>query len=149
MGKREQKAVLAVLVVGGIVGIALFSGLVPGLRPNYSLPSTVLLDGKSYYWEDVAVPYPIPPLNYSEPVRTVFHNVTFYLWVTGWYSPLLGFVHGNGTAPNGTAHAFVLGGPPAEANRTTLYFAPDGSWAASWTGLQTDVQLFALVPPAP
>jgi hypothetical protein len=146
MTPRETRVLVVAFVACLCVGVVLFSGWVPGFRPNYTEPATVVLQGHTYYWTDTGVPYPTPPVNQSQPVVTLFHNVTFHLWVTGWYETVQGLVHGNASLPNGTVYWFVLGGPAYEANRSTLYLSPDFAFGASWNG-QLFIQLYALVPP--
>ncbi len=148
MGRREVVAMVLALGIGGMVGIALFAGYIPGLKANSTLPSTVTIDGRSYYWTDASLPFPIFPANTSSPVQTTFHNVTFHLWVTGWYQTVLGFLHGNASTINGTVYGFVLGGPTTLPGRTTEFLAPGDAWGAYWNG-QLFAQLYVLVPPAP
>ena len=104
-------------VAMAVFGIVLFGGLIPGLHPNYAEPSTIEVDGQSYYWTDYSFPWPYPPANSTAPTPVAFHNVTFHVWVTNWYSPIGGVVRGNGTEPNGTSYAFRLGGEALQPHR--------------------------------
>jgi len=130
-----------------IFGIALFGGFIPGLRPNYTEPSTVDVRGLSYYWANYAFPWPYPPANTTAPSEVEFHNVTFHIWVTNWYSGTGGYVNGNGTERNGSVYTFRLGGSGLSANASTLYVSPDTEFGAAWDG-QSFVELLVLASSA-
>lgn len=135
-----------VLVAMAVFGIALFGGLIPGLRPNYAEPSTIVVQGQSYFWTDYSFPWPYPPANTSTPTAVMFHNVTFRIWVTNWYSAIGGVVRGNGTEPNGSNYAFRLGAAVLGPNASALFLSPDKAFGAAWSG-QTFVELLVRAPP--
>ena len=143
-----------VLVAGGAVfavalafGAALFSGSIPGLGGPPS--SDVQIGGHAYYSEFFDAPFPPWGNNTSAPSSVDFHNVTFWLWVTGWYRPDGTLVHGNGTELDGTTYSFVLGGVSDNGTRSELYLAPDERFAVGWSGeyfVQLEVQLMVEIP---
>jgi hypothetical protein len=131
---RQAVGVLVVgLVVMVAIGIALFGGFVPGIHPNLTAPAVVTVQGHQYYTEPTPLHIPLFT-NSSGPWNVTFHNVTFELWVTNWYSATGGIVHGHGTELNGTTDSFVLGGPIPNGTRVSLYLSPDLEWGASWVG---------------
>lgn len=134
MTRTQAKVLIVGLVVMGAFGIALFGGAIPGLKPNYSEPSTLTLNGEQYYYETVFLSTPLFPLNTSSPQPTIFHNVTFELWVSNWYGYMGGLVRGNGTETNGTTYAFVLGESSIPPVNTTLFISPDREFAVAWPG---------------
>jgi hypothetical protein len=134
MTPRQAKAMVIGLLVMVVVGIALFGGLIPGLKPNYALPATVMVDGHPYYYTSVAVPWPPLGVNSTPPEELVFHNTTFWVWVTGWYSVSGGYLEGNLTLTNDSTYAFLLGGAPTAANYTIWYLAPGGGAGIAWAG---------------
>jgi len=132
---RTQAKVLVVgLLLMGAFGAALFGGVTPGLRPDYTPPAVIVVDGTSYYY--AAVLLPTPPLlsNHSAPESFGFHNVTFALWVTNWGSFSGGLVRGNGTEPNGTVYSFVLGESALPPVNSTLFLSPDRLFGVYWPG---------------
>jgi hypothetical protein len=130
---RQQMRVMAVgLAVMAAVGIALFGGFIPGLKPNFSQPTVDAVDGHLYYVEPTLLHYPALG-NTSQPWNVTFHNVTFVLEVTGWYYLTGGIVAGTGTEPNGTHYSFALGEFP-NGSRPTLYISPDHAFGVDWTG---------------
>ncbi|HYA70122.1 MAG TPA: hypothetical protein VEH28_01965 [Thermoplasmata archaeon] len=134
MSRTQARVLVAGLVIMGVLGVALFGGLIPGLKPNYTMPATLSLDGREYYYTSVLLNSPAILSNLTAPQPFSFHNVSFWLWVTNWGSPAGALVHGNGTEPNGTAFPFVLGQsnlPPVSA---TLFVSPDYYFAVSWGG---------------
>lgn len=132
---RSQATVLLVgLVVMAVFGAALFGGAIPGLKPNYSTPTVLVLDGQQYHFTTFFFNQPFYPLNHTSPQFTSFHNVSFAIWVTNWYSPWGGIVHGNGTETNGTVYSFELGDSPAPRVNTTLFVSPDHQFAVYWPG---------------
>lgn len=116
-----------------VVGIALFGGLIPGLRPNYSAPATTTIAGHLYYVDSSPLLVPFFS-NSTSPWNVTFHNVTFELRLTNWYSTNGGIVHGNGTEANGTRYAFALGERLPNGSRPALFVSPDSVFAAAWTG---------------
>ena len=134
MSRTQVRVLVVGLVIMGVFGGLLFGGVLPGLKPNYSEPSTVTIAGEAYYFTLVQLRTP-NLLSYStSPELFLFHNVSFSLWVTNWYSLSGGLVHGNGTEPNGTVASFVLGisaNPPVDSQ---LFVAPDRGFAVSWPG---------------
>ncbi len=126
-----------VLVVGlaamAAIGIALFGGFLPGLRPNYSAADITTVAGHRYYVESSLLSTPVFA-NSTAPWNVTFHNVTFELRLTNWYSLQGGIVHGNGTEANGTRYAFTLGELLPNGSRSTFFLSPDLIFAASWTG---------------
>lgn len=136
MSGTQRKVLVIGLVTMVVVGVALFSGVIPGLKPNYAGTDLLELNGTSYYFTVVYLGEPLYPANATTPQTFVFHNTTFALWVTNWYGWTGGIVRGNGTETNGTTFTFSLGhsyDPPV--NRTT-YVSPDGEFAVYWAGGQ-------------
>lgn len=134
MSRTQVRVLVVGLVVMGVFGGLLFGGVLPGLKPNYSEPSTVTIAGEAYYYTLVQVRSPNLFSNSTSPEQFLFHNVSFFLWVTNWDSFSGGLVHGNGTEPNGTVTSFVLGisaNPPVDSQ---LFVAPDRFFAVSWPG---------------
>jgi len=132
---RTQVRVLVVgLLVMAVVGGVLFAGLLPGAKPTFAAPTIAVIDGESYYVEAVALS--VPPLfqNSSAPQAFDFHNVTFELWVSNWYSFDAAEVHGNGTEPNGTVFSFALGPTATTSSSSTLYLSPDRLFGIEWAG---------------
>jgi hypothetical protein len=129
-----QRRVLAIgLVVMIAIGIALFGGFLPGVKPNFSPPSTTTLNGHEYFVEATALHGPLFS-NSSAPWNVTFHNVTFELRLTNWYSLWGGIVHFNGTEANGTRYMFALGQVLPNGSRAMLYVSPDSVFAAWWLG---------------
>ncbi|HTT45637.1 MAG TPA: hypothetical protein VMH38_06440 [Thermoplasmata archaeon] len=130
-----QKRVLVIgLVVLGVCFAALFGGFVPGLKPNLTNPSTIVIDGESYYYSAVVLNLPLAFTNHTSPQAFLFHNVSFSLWVTNWGGPSGGLVRGNITEPNGTVSSFVLGEAVMASQNSTLYVTPDHLAAVYWGG---------------
>ena len=131
---RRQVRVLAVgLAVMVGIGLALFGGLIPGLKPNYQEPTVVVVAGHEYFVE--IVPLHVPFLtNTSAPWNVSFRNVSFELQLANWYSNTGGWVEGIGTESNGTHYPFVLGEVFPNGTRATLYVSPDSVFGASYLG---------------
>jgi len=128
----QRKVLVVGLVVMSAIGIALFGGLIPGVKPNYTAPAIVSVGGHLYYAEPTLLHYPVAS-NATSPWNVTFHNVTFQLAMTGWYYLTGGIVRGTGSEPNGTHYPFVLGVLP-NGSRPTLYLSPDGVFGAAWAG---------------
>jgi hypothetical protein len=128
------RATVIALGLAAAFGIALFGGYLPGLHPDYSNGGLLAVGGQTYYYDAISVPYPPLGSNTSAPVATAFHNVTFWLWVSDWYSLEGGELHGNATLANGTAYPFDFQGSPFGTGPDSLYLAPDGSVGAEWNG---------------
>jgi len=117
-----------------VFGGLLFGGVIPGLKPNYSEPTTVTIGGEAYYTTMVKLRSPALLSNTTTPESFLFHNISFFLWVTNWDSIDGGLVRGNGSEPNGTVFSFVLGmseSPPVDSE---LFVAPDRAFAVAWPG---------------
>lgn len=129
-----QRRVLVIgLIVMAVVGIALFGGLIPGLRPSYVASDVATLGGHSYFVG--LTPLRVPTSgNSTLPWNVSFHNVTFAIWLTNWNSFRGGEVHGNGTEQNGTRYAFVLGEILPTGSRTQFFLSPDRVFGAYWVG---------------
>jgi hypothetical protein len=136
------------LVAMAAFGIALFGGYIPGLRPNYSEPATIEVRGLPYYWTEYHLSWPVPPATTTTPSVVTFHNITFALWLTNWYSGPGGIVNGNGTEPNGTVYAFNLTLASLGANSTSPFFSPDREFGAAWSGQVFVELLVRATPPA-
>jgi hypothetical protein len=132
----QAKVLLVGLLVMGAFGAALFGGAIPGLKPNYSAPNYLVVDGEPYYYTAVALPTPSLFSNQTDPHSFAFHNVTFVLWVSNWNWFTGGLVHGNGTEANGTVYSFVLGESVAPPVNATLFLSPDRLFAVYWPGGQ-------------
>jgi hypothetical protein len=131
---RLQARVLVIgLVVMIAIGIALFGGYIPGLKPNYSAPDIRLVDGHRYYALVTPLHYP-GFTNISAPWNVSFRNVTFELQCVNWYSSTGGIVVATGTESNGTHYAFVMGQTLPNGTRSTLYLSPDRVFGASYPG---------------
>jgi hypothetical protein len=148
ISRRAAIATVVALSVSGAFGFLLFSGAIPGLKPDYTPAATVSVDGHPYYWEDYTLPFPLPPYNTTAPSVVEFHNASFGLWVTNWYSVTGGLVHGNVTEPNGTLDRFALGEPPGTDQPVTLYVSADSEVGAEWHE-QPFVELLVLAPSGP
>lgn len=131
---RTQVRILFVgLVIMVAIGIALFGGYLPGIKPNLSGPAIAMVNGHPYYTE--ASPLKIPFLTNSTPPWNVsFRNVTFELSLSDWYSATGGIVRGTGSEVNGTRYSFELGELLANGSRAQLYLSPDGVFGVGWGG---------------
>jgi hypothetical protein len=140
--RRRVVSIVAVYAVCLAFGALLFSGNFPGIPGHFT--SNVEINGREYYSTWYPLPFPTLGSNSTPPATVTFQNVTFWLWETGWGNPQGAFVHGNGTDLNGSSYSFLLGGPALNANRTTLFVSPDGTFGAYWNG-QLFVELLVLV----
>ncbi len=135
LSRKERRKLLQAGLVYAVAigfGIALFAGAVPGVPAPATVYVTVA--GHSYFSYGYFLPLPQLGRNSTPPASVEFHNVTFWVWTSGWYDPRGSYVSGNGTEPNGTTYSFVLGGSPTNASRVTTFVAPGGEFAAGWTG---------------
>ncbi len=131
---RTQVTVMVVgLVIMAAVGIALFGGLLPGVKPDLNFPSEVTINGQLYHFARSSLHTPLFS-NQSQPWNVSFENVSFEFWLTNWYSWFGGVVHGVGTEVNGTAYAFEIGATTANGSRSPLYLSPDGAFGVAWPG---------------
>jgi hypothetical protein len=129
-----QRRILVIgLIVMATFGIALFGGLIPGLRPNYAASDVGEMGGHSYYVGSTPLRVPMSG-NSTPPWNVSFHNVTFVLWLTNWNSFRGGEVHGNGTEQNGTRYTFVLGEILPNGSRTQFFLSTDRVFGAYWAG---------------
>jgi len=144
---RQTRVTLLGLVVIAVIGILLFGGLIPGLHPNYSSPTTVTYDGHVYYYASVPVPWAPIGSNFSTPERLLLHNVTFWVWVTNWYSLTGGVLRGNVTVLNGSVYSFALGSPEVNRTYSPLFESPGGAVVVVWAG-GLDFQPLVEVPAA-
>jgi len=134
MTGAQGKALIVGLLVMVAFGAALFGGAIPGLKPTYSEPNVVVIRGEPYDFTAVSLATPSLPLDHTSPQSFAFHNVTFALWVSQWYSLSGGLVYGNGTESNGTVYAFILGESASPPVNTTLFVSPDHEFATYWPG---------------
>lgn len=129
-----QKRVLAIgFGVWLVIGVALFGGFLPGLKPSLSNTGIATIDGHPYHVIYSTVHGPLLG-NHSAPWNVSFYNVSFTLWTTNWYSTSGGVLHGVGTEPNGTSYPFELGELATNGSRSTFFLAPDGEFAVGWAG---------------
>jgi hypothetical protein len=134
MTGTQAKALIVGLLVMGAFGAALFGGAIPGLKPTYSEPKVVVVDGEPYDFTTVSLTTPTLPLDYTSPQSFALHNVTFALWVSNWFSLSGGLVHGNGTEANGTVYSFILGESTSPPVNATLFVSSDRGFAVYWPG---------------
>jgi len=135
MTRTQIRLLLVGLLVMSVVAAALFGGFIPGFRPNFNPPSTVQVDGVTYFDATLTLNPPIFPQNSSPPQELDFHGVVFALWFTHWNWVSQAWVEGNGTEANGTVDSFLLGETTTPPMNTSLYLAPDESFGAFWPGL--------------
>jgi hypothetical protein len=129
---RRIAFVVLVYAVAIGFGVALFSGHFPGLPGQFN--SYIRIGGHEYNYDVYEIPFPVLGQNSTSPSPTTYLNVTFWLWVTGWYTPQTSYVHGNGTEANGTSYSFVLGELTSNESRVSLFVSPDSEFAVSWSG---------------
>jgi hypothetical protein len=135
MSPNQLKALVIGLVAMTGVGVAFFGGYFPGIKPTLSGPSTVDVNGKPYFYTDLALPPPSFLANASSPAMAVFHNVSFALWFVDWDWAGGALVQGNGTEANGTSASFLIGSSPAHPSNESLFLSPDLEFGAYWPGL--------------
>ena len=134
MTRTQVKVLIIGLVVLGGIGVALFGGAIPGIKPNFSQINVLIVDGVSYDFTLAYLSHASVASNSSSPEAFLFDNVTFQLWVSAWNQLTGGLVHGNGTEQNGTTYAFVLGQSSSPPVNTTLFISPDREFGAYWAG---------------
>ncbi len=132
--RRGAQLTILGLLIMAVIGVLLFGGFLPGIHPDFSGPDIVTLQGHQYYEAPTVLHVPIGLVNSTDPWNVTFHNVTFRLWLTNWYSGPGGLVNGDVTEPNGTSYPFVLGGYDLNGSRAFLYLSPDRFFGASWAG---------------
>jgi hypothetical protein len=133
MTRRGVVILVVGLIVMAVLGAALFGGYLPGLHPTFTLPSTRVIGGHTYNVLETPLRTPFGA-NSTGPWNVTFENVSFYLWLSNWYSATGGIVHGNGTEANGTTYWFVLGNLLPNGTRTMLYVSPDLAFGVYWLG---------------
>jgi hypothetical protein len=133
MNRREARILVVGLAVMAVLGILLFGGFLPGLHPTLTTSSFATIGGHQYFVESTPLHIPFA-VNSTSPWNVTFHNVTFELWLTNWYSVTGGVVHGIGIEPNGTAYSFTLGATLTNGSRPSLYLSPDLSFGVWWNG---------------
>ncbi len=131
---RQRTLTVGALLVGGAVGIALFGGLIPGLRPNFTPPEFQTFEGRSYYWTQVLVPAPPLGANASVNETATVHNTTFQYWSEAQLAGTLTYLKGVANVPHGSSYPFVVGGGLVPAERTTQYVSADHEVAVLWMG---------------
>jgi hypothetical protein len=144
MTRRRKVAIVAVYAVTIGFGVALFSGNLPGLGGTVS--ADYGLGGHEYYPDYYSIPTPTWGSNSTTPSSVLFHNVTFWVWVTNWGRAYGALVHGNGTEQNGTTYGFVLGGYEPDHTGTELFVSPDSKLAAIWDGSFILILLVEVAP---
>lgn len=133
MTRTQRRALLIGFVVWAVAGGLLFGGFLPGFKPSLATTGIVTIGGHPYHFEFSQVRAP-SFANYTAPWNVTFFNVTFWLWLSNWYSVTGGVLHGNGTEANGTSYPFVLGTPLPNGTRPTLFVSPDSDFAVDWSG---------------
>jgi len=131
---RERRITVICFAIALVIGALLFGGYLPGLHPQYGSPTYLTVDGRAYYWTATDVPVPAFALNYSFPLETTFHNVSFWYWITNVSFLDTAQLHGNATVPNGSTFDFEVGSGHPLGTRTTEYIAPGGVVAVLWDG---------------
>ena len=134
LSPTQVKVTLVGLLVLGGVFAALFGGFIPGLKPNYTPPATLQIEGESFYYTTVTLAPPAVLQNHTVPQTYWFHNVSYTLWVTNWGGFSGGIVRGNGTETNGTLFSFALGQSASPPVNATVYVTPDHAVGVYWPG---------------
>jgi hypothetical protein len=142
----QRRATLVALVVGGAVGLAAFSGWVPGLHPNLGAPTLVTFDGQPYYWSEILVPVPIPGESTTSPQEVVNHNATFWLWVVADLVDTVRYLDGNVSLSGGGTYTFTLGGSTNPATWVGEFIAPGGAAVVLWPSGTLAAELLVLAP---
>jgi hypothetical protein len=133
MTRRDRRALVLGFVVLGVIGLLLFGGLIPGLKPETASPSTATLDGTRYYVDSVVLTVPI--LTRTTPSwNETFRNVSFDLHAVNWYNGSGVILRGNGTAASGGRIPFELGELLPNGSRASMFVSPGGIWGVAWIG---------------
>jgi hypothetical protein len=130
----QWKLTVSALAIGGVVGLLLFGGALPGLHPNFSPHTYFTFEGRNYYWTQLVVPTPWLGSNRTLPVEGSFHNVSYWTWVTDWTVLGGAYLHGNATMVNGTVDVFSIGGSHFRSNWTDQYVSPGAAFVVRWDG---------------
>jgi hypothetical protein len=139
---KQVKLTVGSLLAAAIIGGALFGGLIPGLRPNFSPPEFQTFEGRSYYWVEVLVPIVFPGTNVSSVENASVHGAVFEYWIMNQLGGRYTYLQGSATVANGTTYSFLVGGSLAPAERTTQYVSSDQEIVVLWTGGLTAEFLF-------
>ncbi|HTW39330.1 MAG TPA: hypothetical protein VMF04_00480 [Thermoplasmata archaeon] len=145
--KLKPRRVVTIVVAYALAigfGVALFTGSIPGLGGHFTTNSNI--GGHEYYTDEVYVPTPTFGDRSTSPSSVVFHNVTFWFWLTGWGVWSQTLLHGNGTEANGTSSSFAVGNPSLNDSRTDVFLSPDLRWGAAWGG-GWFLTLYVEIPP--
>lgn len=134
MTRTQQRVLVIGLAIMVGIGVALFGGAIPGVKPNFSQLNDVSIDGVQYTFTLAYLSHTSVTSNTSSPEEFLVGNVTFELWVTNWNSFSGGIVHGNGTESSGAVYPFVLGQSSNPEVNTTLFISPDREFGAYWPG---------------
>ena len=134
MTRAQARRTVGALAVCAVVGLLLFGGLIPGLKPDYRVSPTTTFDGRTYYWTLAPLPIPLNGGNVTLPVNFSLANVTFVLWMTNWSIVGGSVLNGNATEPNGTVYHFSFGGFYGTPHWTDEYVSPGGAVAVVWRG---------------
>lgn len=134
MTRTQVKVLIVGLLIMGGIGVALFGGAIPGLKPNFSQLNVVIIDGVQYDFALAYLSHASIASNTSSPQEFLFGNVTFQLWVSNWNELSGGLVHGNGTEASGVVYSFLLGQSSSPFVNTTLFISPDREFGAYWPG---------------
>ncbi len=134
MTPTQVKVLVIGLAIMVGIGVALFGGVIPGVKPNLSQLNEVSIDGIQYVFTLAYLSHASVTSNTSSPQQFLVGNVTFELWVTNWNSFSGGIVHGNGTERGGLAYPFELGQSSAPPVNSTLFISPDREFGAYWPG---------------
>lgn len=140
MTRRQAKSTVLALLVGGIVGVAVFGGIVPGLHPSYAAPEFVSLNGHQYHWTEILVPAALPGTNGSMPISRAVHNTTFWIWVYIDHGDRT-WLAGNATITGGGFYNFSIGGQLWPTMRPAQYISPDSQVAVVWSDWATAMLL--------
>jgi hypothetical protein len=142
--RAQLRTTVVAVVVGGAVGLAVFSGWVPGLHPSFGQPTTVAFEGKTYYWSEVLVPTPIPGTGSTPPQKDLFHNATFWFWGVADPIDSTRYLEGNVSLDGGPVYSFTLGGPPNPATWVGAFSTPGGAVVVLWPAGEFSAQFLVV-----